>query len=399
MGENENSEAEPLITLDLGEHNGGERPFFDSKSLVKWLEQEVEHFGWIGSQHTATRAVFKKLQQLRTFGQHYHEDPLRNDQVSARARTVYALERMPTSESPVGQLVTSVRATHGDNAGSAALSYFLSGHPMPPIHEDREAMLGTVLATLYHLELVGSLQSESASLAALRVRWEETLSAEHAATLASLDEADRLLADVDDRYGRYRRAGLRTIASMRAARRASIDRLDSALNDSLASAEKRLAEHEAFYRSEIALREAVEYWTSKAEDYGAAADRFLPAAFSMMVLAGLGAVGASAVVIDTNTPGWWEVVTVGSVIVFGFWMVRIFVRLALSNRHLATDAEERVVMAKTYLSLLEDERRPVGEQDRVLVLQALFRPSSTGLVRDDAAPPGGVELITRQLRG
>ena len=43
-------------------------------------------------------------------------------------------------------------------------------------------------------------------------------------------------------------------------------------------------------------------------------------------------------------------------------------------------------MLQTYLALLREGGKLDGNT-HTLILQALFRPSSTGIVRDDASPP------------
>ena len=80
--------------------------------------------------------------------------------------------------------------------------------------------------------------------------------------------------------------------------------------------------------------------------------------------------------------------------VFSVWAVRLCVQLFLSNVHLLTDASERVVMAKTYLSML---RKPgsIKDEDRAVILHALFRPAATGVVKDDGIPLSILELVTK----
>jgi Family of unknown function (DUF6161) len=70
-----------------------------------------------------------------------------------------------------------------------------------------------------------------------------------------------------------------------------------------------------------------------------------------------------------------------------FWIGRILLRMYLSGHHLATDAEERRTMIMTFLALAKN--KSVEENDRKLILTALFRPGSDGIVKDDAAPEGG----------
>jgi hypothetical protein len=54
-------------------------------------------------------------------------------------------------------------------------------------------------------------------------------------------------------------------------------------------------------------------------------------------------------------------------------IVRILVRLLLSNIHLLTDAGERVTMVQTYLALLK--RGKLKDDERMFILQTLFRPT------------------------
>jgi hypothetical protein len=80
--------------------------------------------------------------------------------------------------------------------------------------------------------------------------------------------------------------------------------------------------------------------------------------------------------------------------VFSVWLVRIVVRLFLSHVHLLADANERVTMANTYLAL-QHSKEGLVEQDRQLILQVLFRPSTSGVVKDDGVPLSWIEAITK----
>jgi hypothetical protein len=71
----------------------------------------------------------------------------------------------------------------------------------------------------------------------------------------------------------------------------------------------------------------------------------------------------------------------------------------MSNVHLRTDAEERVTMANTYLSFLRNEADALNEDSRRLILDALFRSSATGIVKDDGMPPTAIDAIARLFSG
>ena len=94
-------------------------------------------------------------------------------------------------------------------------------------------------------------------------------------------------------------------------------------------------------------------------------------------------------------PDAWRIAMVVLVGVFALWGARLIVRMFLSHLHLLTDAAERVVMVKTYLSLLEGDQL-ADKEDRQLILNALFRPAADGIVKDEGIPPSMLEFLTRQ---
>jgi hypothetical protein len=77
-----------------------------------------------------------------------------------------------------------------------------------------------------------------------------------------------------------------------------------------------------------------------------------------------------------------------------FWLIRLLVRIFLSNMHLENDAAERVTMAKTYLALLRNDNVPKGDGINT-VLAALFRPTGDGIVKDEGIPPSTFEWLTK----
>ena len=66
-----------------------------------------------------------------------------------------------------------------------------------------------------------------------------------------------------------------------------------------------------------------------------------------------------------------------------FWIIRITVKIALSNLHLSEDAHERVVMIQTYLSFVQEGK--IEEKDKQLILTSLFRPSNIGIIKDESS--------------
>lgn len=90
------------------------------------------------------------------------------------------------------------------------------------------------------------------------------------------------------------------------------------------------------------------------------------------------------------------IITLGTTL--GFWILRFNARVLLSNLHLREDALERVTMVKTFLSMLE-ANIGLKPEDITLALGSVFRPATSGLVKDDGVPPGIWDVVTRLKSG
>ena len=52
-------------------------------------------------------------------------------------------------------------------------------------------------------------------------------------------------------------------------------------------------------------------------------------------------------------------------------------------------------MLQTYLSIIR-EGSVFAPEDKKLILERLFHPATDGLVKDDAAPPSPLEILSRR---
>jgi hypothetical protein len=66
------------------------------------------------------------------------------------------------------------------------------------------------------------------------------------------------------------------------------------------------------------------------------------------------------------------------------WIMKILVKIMLSNYHLKVDANERVIMLNTYLVLLEDGNG-FEEKDRKVILDNIFRQTNHGIIKDETS--------------
>jgi hypothetical protein len=79
----------------------------------------------------------------------------------------------------------------------------------------------------------------------------------------------------------------------------------------------------------------------------------------------------------------WSIVfiTLLSLIAFS---IKALTKYMFSSFHLARDAEERHTLTFFYLALSKDSQ--VGDEDRKMILQALFSRTDTGLLKEDSSP-------------
>jgi len=75
------------------------------------------------------------------------------------------------------------------------------------------------------------------------------------------------------------------------------------------------------------------------------------------------------------------VTVIASVLIY---VMRLFVKLAMSSFHLSRDANERDKLVNFYLSLINE--KAVTEKERAIIINALFSRSDTGLLTGESAP-------------
>jgi hypothetical protein len=176
------------------------------------------------------------------------------------------------------------------------------------------------------------------------------------------------------------------------------DTRSTSLDEFVAQTKSDIEAFKKAHREEINLKEPVTFWAGK-QRTSFWASIILGLVF-VGGLIGVGniLVGESKMIYEGLKLGdkieYWRVA--GMILLGGlaFWFLRILSQIFLSQLHAWSDAQERVVMVKTYLSLLQDEKALDGN-DRRLILEALFRPSPSGIIKDDGVSPAMFDLISR----
>ena len=157
---------------------------------------------------------------------------------------------------------------------------------------------------------------------------------------------------------------------------------------------EKLADIERTYDEKLALQSSVEYWDKKRGYHQSVmwkmAKVTVSSAVAIIIIFSLVAYFLFEAT-TLSTVQLWKLGIMLAISSFGVWLIRLLSKIFISNLHLRTDADERVTMIKTYLALLREGSGP-KDDERQLILQTLFRPSSTGFIKEDG-PTGFYEAI------
>ncbi len=174
----------------------------------------------------------------------------------------------------------------------------------------------------------------------------------------------------------------------------SITSFHSKLDDEETAAKKRFESFADAYENKMKLKAPVQYWTDNCAHHKEAAKKFGIASIVLSLLIFLPIAYVAWEILASEQVVWGKVGVVVFTTSLAIWLIRVLVRMYLSHNHMQMNSQERVVMTQAYLALIS-EGGASSNEERNLVLQAIFRPVSTGIVTDDAAPNNIIELISK----
>jgi hypothetical protein len=165
--------------------------------------------------------------------------------------------------------------------------------------------------------------------------------------------------------------------------------------------EQELSNLKETYEAHMVLEAPVRYWTTKRRQHAILIKR-LRGWLVKSSIVGTIAIGIAAYFLlpefyPSSQIPWRNLGLFLLLSTFILWGVRLCVKLLLSNIHLEADAREREVMIQTFMAMMrhKESREGVKKQDIALVLAPIFKPSTSGVIKDDASPLTLTDFITR----
>lgn len=403
MSESSSHQSQPkFFRLDLGA-NGGVLEPDTLQELEAWILKEIGFWHWTnratfqGNLRALIDNAISPLHQslpharaAQTHGDNQAAIDHNLNDIQRLLRGAYLEGGLPHSSSVLGRRVETIAARDANEA-QAYLYAFLpnAGHPFDA--QSGPSWKGFLQGMF---EKYGFATVPDEAFEAVQKRTEDL----HA-------EMERFLAgkkvDYENLEERFEQIGADIREREEAQRRdinVMMEEIDASHKAALGEHTEKMRNLEDAFREKMSLRAPVEYWTGRQShhkqrtkitgglSFGAIAVLAVILAFiSHWVLSNLGADGK---------PEVWRVSVLILMGVLGIWAIRLIVRIFLSHMHLQSDAAERVTMVKTYLSLVESGST-LSEADRTLVLQALFRPASDGIIKDEGLPHPLLDVLTR----
>jgi len=382
------------VDFDFGA-NGGKFHFTTLEEFEAWAEKEKAAWHWL-EEGARSDGVFQRAWNVQSSpwnelrnrvdrvrrtpnNRPEHAESVRN--LIAWLNDMYSRQHVVHSASARAKHVEELRKTDPKLAAYTLIYYQgVSETYSPKAHE------GATLGVLQDYGIHDSALSEKQAVEALR----QSLQAEVAQSRKDFAE-----------FSAKTQAFQRTIESNIAANQAQFQNSQAEEQKTFATMMEKskatLANLEKTYDQDLALHAPIRYWGAKAKTH-----KWFSISYSVGVLLAFVVVGealyktmrlvvGNAKFTETEL---WKIGLIAMIATLGVWVIRVLVRLLLSNLHLYTDAAERKTMMHTYLALLRKGHIPDGDE-RKLILQVLFRPSSTGIVKDDATPPFMAEWLKR----
>lgn len=367
----------------------GERKFSSIQEFQKWRDGEREFWEWLSGirrrQFDIGQQLLEKLSkffapmdQLLSQAPNAQPGPQLKaieGQIASHIESHLNREFVVLSDATEGKFITKL---HQDNPWVAAYAAgALMGIPINPAAP--ESVEGHFLAIAYRHGYLDRTSSERESLQALQADWRELL-----------NESTTTFEATSKQYGELSKQYIEQLGAQKTEFEKLKNTIQDEFNALVEKSGKELKDIEKTYDEKLALQASVLYWKKKAISHSKAAKKLSWACGIV------GAVVAILVGVETflaigplqklgDLPIWKTAMLLLTAVI-GVWAIRVLVRLLLSNLHLGSEAVERRTMLLTYLALLRRGQGP-SEEQRALILQILFRPSATGIVKDDALPP------------
>ena len=389
-----NKETSTFITLLL---DSGEREFASIEEIQDWVNVERSFFTWMeeggkkdGNAAHAWNVTNQWLNYINQFLQQYRQHQTNNTQLNKIKTNLHSqinqhLQKghLITSKNPDAIFGKNLSGEEGEVIACYAVANLLK---INSNQNNPEALKGAFLAFQYRQGTTATVESQIESLNALNTEWNSRFNEQH---LVLRNQNETLIVEIGELREQF--------TTLKEDIYNQKEEQATSFTAKLEESEKTLSDIAKTYDEKLALQASVQYWSDKRTLHTKVMCWVGVATLILAALTGGGFVLAAHKLLQATVSEveLWRLGVMLAISTFGIWVTRLSAKIFISNLHLRTDADERVTMIQTYLALLREGSGPM-ENERQLILQTLFRPSSTGFIKDDG-PSAFHDLVTNVL--
>lgn len=388
------------FSIDLS--NGSHFSFRDFDETAQWLDDEAAAFKWLaeGGVKAGIQGLrdeyLSEFQNLKALLRNWRKQPDEKQQMQqfeAAFRRFYSKKNVVRSDHEFARVASEISVPDGAVAAAAAFGFLLG----VPCSIDVTTIKGIFSALMKR----HGIDPKSPNLVEGTIRNLVSTAMQDRATQEKVwnelsakgrDLIEQAKGSFEEQTSQFRQ---------------NAGDLVSGIQDSANRAIKDIRDTESAYREQMRLQAPVDYWETKAAKHK---DAIYRSRLTLIVFAVLGSIGLLCALIflaakaaelanRTTIPDaaiYLKFAAIGAILAtIIFWAGRVLLRIYLSDRHLLTDAEERVAMIKTYLALSHEGK--VDGADRALILAPVFRSAADGIVKEEGPDVSVVGLLAKAL--
>lgn len=374
-----------LLSVDAGAANDGTRLTFTSyQEIFDWANSEITFWKFLEQPaRNIWRDIHNPLNDIRSFANTAHglpqpeaENHLR--QIRNIFTPLYRDHSLPTPGTARRVFIENLINYKLIHHAIGATEYWWNNQGAIPANH---YTAGIIRAILFDMGLDNARDISGA----FKIAFDETLTRVNNEQKSFIDDAHRKAESASELIAQIKHSQEEQVQIFR---------------DTLKTIQGNFSTLERTYNEKMGLKAPTRYWKSEILGRTKGA-RYWAITFGLSIALGVGLLlylYFEILSIEIKDPlkieNWIPLLFVAFPLV---WCWRLIARMMLSNAHLATDAAERRVMTQTYLALLAQDKA-IDPDDRRMLLANLFRPTSGGIVKDDASPPHWLELLINRVQ-
>ena len=167
-----------------------------------------------------------------------------------------------------------------------------------------------------------------------------------------------------------------------------IDEFKTKINEWKDDKEKQIETLEETYKSKLQLEAPETLWESRAEKYRGKSERWiwylLAFIVGLLVSGGYFAVKIHDYIqeIAKGIPFISKSLIYVALISFLIYIIRIIIKIIISSQHMSMEYEQKAALTRFYQALIQDGKE-VDKEEKLIIFNALFRKTDTGLIESD----------------